>query len=75
MERPTDNNQEFQTASSEDEVVRKQQNDTGGERQRESSAEGSACAPRHIYIEQATSDRGKRPGKLLEQVVRPKLGK
>lgn len=38
MERPTDNNQEFQTASSEDEVVRKkkQQNDASRERQRES---------------------------------------
>ncbi|KAJ1060537.1 hypothetical protein AB1E18_005260 [Capra hircus] len=83
VERSTDhaelvsqNNQEFQTASSEDEVVRKkQQNNASQERQRENSAEDSACAPRHICSEETTSDRGKNQGSSLEQVVRPKVRK
>ncbi|XP_052498877.1 E3 ubiquitin-protein ligase Praja-2 isoform X2 [Budorcas taxicolor] len=82
-ERPADhaelvsqNNQEFQTASSEDEAVRKeQQSNASQERQRESSAEDSACAPRHICSEETTSDRGKNQGSSLEQVVRPKVRK
>uniref|UniRef100_A0A8C6CLG3 RING-type E3 ubiquitin transferase n=1 Tax=Moschus moschiferus TaxID=68415 RepID=A0A8C6CLG3_MOSMO len=70
------NNQEFQTPSSEDEVVsKKQRNSTSQERQRENSTEDSACAPRHICSEQNTNDRGKNQGSSLEQVVRPKVRK
>ncbi|XP_059031611.1 E3 ubiquitin-protein ligase Praja-2 isoform X3 [Mustela lutreola] len=72
----SENNQEFQRSSSEDEVVRKkQQNDTSQESQRENAAEDAVCAPRHICSEQNTSDKGKNQGSFPEQVVRPKVRK
>ncbi|XP_032701102.1 E3 ubiquitin-protein ligase Praja-2 isoform X2 [Lontra canadensis] len=71
-----ENNQEFQRSSSEDEVVRKkQQNDTSQESQRENAAEDAVCAPGHICSEQNTSDKGKNQGSFPEQVVRPKVRK
>ncbi|XP_032191478.1 E3 ubiquitin-protein ligase Praja-2 isoform X2 [Mustela erminea] len=72
----SENNQEFQRSSSEDEVVRKkQQNDTSQEIQRENAAEDAVCAPGHICSEQNTSDKGKNQGSFPEQVVRPKVRK
>ncbi|XP_026354264.2 E3 ubiquitin-protein ligase Praja-2 isoform X1 [Ursus arctos] len=70
------NNQEFQRSSSEDEVVRKkQQNDTSQESQRENAAEDAVCAPGHICSEQNTSGKDKNQGNFPEQVVRPKVRK
>ncbi|XP_045422348.1 E3 ubiquitin-protein ligase Praja-2 [Lemur catta] len=70
------NSQEFQSSSSQDEVVRKkQQNDTSQEGQTENSTENAACVPGHICSEQNTSDRDKNHGSSPEQVVRPKVRK
>ncbi|XP_003404783.1 E3 ubiquitin-protein ligase Praja-2 isoform X2 [Loxodonta africana] len=70
------NNQKFQTSSSEDEVVgKKQQNNISQERQRENSPADSAWASGHICSEQNTSDRENNQERPPEQVVRPKVRK
>lgn len=69
------NNQEFQRCSSEDEVVRKkQQNTTIQEGQTESSAEDAGCASGHACREQNILDRDNHRSSP-EQVVRPKVRK
>ncbi|KAM5300498.1 E3 ubiquitin-protein ligase Praja-2 [Ctenodactylus gundi] len=68
------NGQEFQSSSSEDEVVTKDQ-DTHQERQAENSTENVACVTGRICSEQNTSDRNKNHGSSPEQVVRPKVRK
>lgn len=70
------NNKEFQIPSSENEVVRKkQQNTDSQERPTEKSTEASACASGHTNSEQNTRDREKNKGSSPEQVVRPKVRK
>ncbi|CAH6792006.1 E3 ubiquitin-protein ligase Praja-2 isoform X1 [Phodopus roborovskii] len=69
------NGQEFQRAS-EDGIVRKRQQDnTDQERQTERSTEGADCVPGRICSEQNTSDRANHHGSSPEQVVRPKVRK
>ncbi|XP_039704352.1 E3 ubiquitin-protein ligase Praja-2 [Pteropus medius] len=64
-----------QMSSSEDEVVRKkEQNNISQERQTENSTEDSACALGHMCSEQNTRDRANQ-GSSPEQVVRPKVKK
>ncbi|XP_036135098.1 E3 ubiquitin-protein ligase Praja-2 [Molossus molossus] len=68
-------NQEYQRSSSEEEIIRKKEQNTSQERQRENSTEDSACALGHICSEQNTRDRDSTQGSSPEQVVRPKVRK
>uniref|UniRef100_I3MIC1 RING-type E3 ubiquitin transferase n=1 Tax=Ictidomys tridecemlineatus TaxID=43179 RepID=I3MIC1_ICTTR len=69
------NGQELKRSSSEDEVVRKKQDNTDQERQIENSTEDATCIPERICSEQNGSDRDKNRGSSPEQVVRPKVRK
>lgn len=69
------NSQELKRSSSEDEVVRKKQDNTDQERQTENSTEDATCIPERICSEQNGSDRDKNRGSSPEQVVRPKVRK
>ncbi|KAM5167968.1 E3 ubiquitin-protein ligase Praja-2 [Callospermophilus lateralis] len=69
------NGQELKRSSSEDEVVRKKQDNTDQERQTENSTEDATCIPERICSEQNGSDRDKNRGSSPEQVVRPKVRK
>ncbi|XP_048667529.1 E3 ubiquitin-protein ligase Praja-2 isoform X2 [Marmota marmota marmota] len=69
------NSQELKRSSSEDEVVRKKQDNTDQERQTENSTEDATCIPERICSEQNGSDRDKNHGSSPEQVVRPKVRK
>lgn len=69
------NGQELKRSSSEDEVIRKKQDNTDQERQTENSTEDATCIPGRICSEQNGSDRDKNRGSSPEQVVRPKVRK
>ncbi|XP_004678421.1 PREDICTED: E3 ubiquitin-protein ligase Praja-2 [Condylura cristata] len=68
-------NQEFQRSSSEDEIVRKKQQNATKENQKGNSTVDSTCTSGHINREQNTRDRDKNQGSSPEQVVRPKVRK
>ncbi|XP_042548120.1 E3 ubiquitin-protein ligase Praja-2 isoform X2 [Dipodomys spectabilis] len=68
--------QDFQQSSSEDEFVRKtQDNIDHEEKQTENSPEDAACVPGHICSEQNAGDRDSNCRSSPEQVVRPKVRK
>ncbi|XP_012875822.1 PREDICTED: E3 ubiquitin-protein ligase Praja-2 isoform X2 [Dipodomys ordii] len=68
--------QDFQQSSSEDEFVRKtQDNIDHEEKQTENFPEDAACVPGHICSEQNAGDRDSNCRSSPEQVVRPKVRK